>query len=463
MKIEKCIKQFLQVVVMFFAAAAVLAMVSFLKMDVMAAPAYEEINVESQMMQGAEESYTSIRWTADGKRNSESVNEYTKAESSNPSVLKVYAEEVTGKYSYGASYSFWRLRLEAVRPGTAEVTVQFKKNTVSFAVEVIGRSQAVIEKFPGNMTINKGSSFWFERDYKILCGSYYDYIWLRECEVTSSNPNVVRVVAGKPSETLRQIYIQGMDSGTATITFTVTKEGLLNGLSGSFQVTVKEGPKASAPVIASQTSFQPMVFSDRMFVGIKLLGGNMEYEVYRSTSQNKGYKKIGSFIKENGEAGRLYEYDDLSKNLKANKKYYYKVRARHRDFYYSEEWSEFSAVKEYWTAPKMIEDKKVKYNKKTKTVTIPKVKNISGYIYTPHGVRKLGYNIFGQPVYWGCERTATSTKRIFKVKAFARTPVVYVADVRPYAKHNKYYYAEGYKLTKKLSSFKKAEDGHKFV
>ena len=87
MKIEKCIKQFLQVVVMFFAAAAVLAMVSFLKMDVMAAPAYEEINVESQMMQGAEESYTSIRWTADGKRNSESVDKYTKAESSNSSVL----------------------------------------------------------------------------------------------------------------------------------------------------------------------------------------------------------------------------------------------------------------------------------------------------------------------------------------------------------------------------------------
>ena len=270
--------------------------------------------------------------------------------------------------------------------------------------------------------------------------------------MTSSNTDVVTVnISGT---VIKKIYLAAVGGGTATITMKVKAEGL-EGLTRSFKITVQEGPKAQRPTLVSQTTLKEYVYHNSIVVGMKASStSNLEYELYRSKSPNKGFKKVTVNKPLKLGSAKYYTFEDYT-GLKANTKYYYKVRARYTDSYNSNEWSEFSKVQAYWTAPKPISDKKVKYNKTTRQATIPSVKNVAGYVYTAHGVKKLGYNIFGQGVYVGVEKTLTTSKRIFTVKKVRSDMYAsYIADVKPYAKHGKYYYVSGYRLTKKLSSFK---------
>ncbi len=440
-----------------------------------AAPVYEKTNIKSQMMVGQTELYTYVSWTLDGVRGRFEIKEDSVVTSSNEAVLKTSVYE-----SEGATYSTcYVLRVEAIAEGTATLSFNYGETTVDFDVQVAGISSAVIEAFPTDKTIDKGSGFALEHMYKVTCGSFSGSFWLEECEVTSSNPGVVTV--SKSGSTLTSIYLKGVGAGTATITITVTKEGL-QGLSRSFNVTVVEGPVAPIPYIESQVKKGGYSFSFRIEIGFKVMPGHIEYEIYRSTSKNKGYKKIGSVTLEEDvglkgyysiggtgmayEEGKLYGYDEYNtsgKALKPNKQYYFKIRARYMDSYNSNEWSDFSKPQGYWTAPAPIKDKKVKFNMKTRKATVPKVKNIAGYIYTVFSAERQGYNIFGQPVYYSQELTRTTKKRIFTVAKlkYGMKPLG-VRDVVPYAKHGKYYYAHGYDIVKKVSKYNDWDSG-KFV
>ena len=165
-------------------------------------------------------------------------------------------------------------------------------------------------------------------------------------------------------------------------------------------------------------------------------------------------------------AGEKLIFGD-GKKVKQNTKYYYKMRMKYTGVEYDNSWSKWSRVTgAYWTGvkPFKFDDNRIKLNKKTRKVTIPKPSTkVKGYIYSVGASKHLGYNIFGQEVRYRSGARRITTKRIFKVKNIDGMRVSVVYDVIPYTKHGKYYYVHGYKPMKNINKFKEYYGADKYV
>lgn len=414
---------------------------------------------------------------------------YASVEADNLIVESLNPEIVTAevKAPYPSSPDMYCIVLTGISTGVGTVRIVYSKNNnpnltaiAEAQITVIGQDQAVIADFPGDRNLNKGDTILFDRSYNATIGEKFsDFINTDEhFAITSSNPAVVEVRRDDSLQFADQ-YLKAVGPGSATITMTVVnKEGPINGISKSFNVNVTQGAKATAPVLTTQVAAKYSVYYNRIHIAYKIKDQNATYEVWRSTSPNKNFKKVGTIKVQkssiNGymdvpswgsmEPGSKAYFDDFSKKypVKANTKYYYKMRVKYTDEYFDNSWSKWSKVQAYWTSPKPIADKKVKYNRNTRKVTFPKQNiKMTGYIYTASGVKFLGYNIFGGKVYYSANSTRFSTKRTFKVANVEGMKPSNVDTVIPYVKHGKYYYAHGYDLVKSPKKYKKTE-GHKW-
>lgn len=169
-----------------------------------------------------------------------------------------------------------------------------------------------------------------------------------------------------------------------------------------------------------------------------------EIEVYRSTSKYSGYKKVD-----------VGYYDD---GLKPNTRYFYKARIKLRK---QNVFGPFSKPVAYWTAPKGHYDwfekpEKIKYNESTHMISWAKINGASGYIVAPYYSWFRGYNIFGQEVYTTTielKTTKNTSMKAWKCASTSHWPSSIKAVV-PYAVHNGYVYAEGYRITSNVSKLK---------
>ena len=450
-----------------------------------ATPTHTGSNIFEEVMFVGEEdntgTYLFLRSITQSNRTTE---KYFKPEtctvtSSDPNVLNVVMEAL----KYDPS-EYW-IKAKALSPGTAAVNFAWTDGTVvETTVQVVDCSQL---DFGGqsfvDCQLNKGSTKTLPYEYKAVLGErYVGGFFVNETTVTSSNEKVVKVYQDNNDGYFGSCYLKAVGPGTAVITLTVDKDekGEFNGVTKSFQVTVKQGPKATAPVLCNQAASGAHLMYNRLDVVYKLKNQNATYEIWRSTSPKKNFKKVGTIhVKEDvvlkgyfkvpgfagaWEAGSKVTFDDYKKKfrLKANTKYYYKMRVKYTDAYYDNSWSKWSKVQVYWTPPQPLADSKIKFNKSSRIVKIPKVKNVSGYIYTAGAIEKLGYNVFGQGVYYTADKTTTTQKRSFKVGYVEGMKPCEVTNVIPYKKHGQYYYAHGYKPVKKLTRYK-ASDGHKFA
>lgn len=222
---NKIIKPFVVILLLLFAF-------SFLGNDeVTAAPAYERTNVESQMMIGQKEIYSSFSWKLDGKSYRYEVEADSVVTSSDETIVKT---EVIYSQGSSLSTSFYCVNVYALAEGTATIGFTYKEERIEFDIQVMSNQSAVIENFPTASTINKGSFMKLETHYNVTCGSFAGSFWMEDCTVVSDNPAVVSVAT------------EGIDFKTIKLM-----------------------------VNAAGTA-------------------NIEYEIYRSKSKNKGYVRVGS-------------------------------------------------------------------------------------------------------------------------------------------------------------------------
>lgn len=395
--------------------------------------------------------------------------------SSNPEVLTV--EYVISNWQKGV------VKYESISPGTAVVTFRNEKEdfTYEWLVTVVGTDLLELEGTEGNifqsfeMTENKESTlFHCHPDDSVISLYYGDTrltdVSLCQINVTSSNSDIVQVEYTQGGLYLADWYdLKALKPGTATITVTINENATnshLVGLSRSFEVTVTEapkGPKASKPYIYSQIDAETEIYSNKIGVCFELIDDYyVEYQIYRSTSPNKNFKKIKTkrvkdYIYSDNHEGHGDDYVFWDKKVNPNKKYYYKVRARYYNKENSNKWSAFTKAKAYWTAPKPV--KNFKYNEKTRKLSIPKRKNVTGYVYYCSYIEKLGYNIFGGSVYYSEDATRITKKRNITVKKLpSGNAPEEIYGVDPYVKHGKYYYIDGREPMKNINSIKYYSD-----
>ena len=246
--------------------------------------------------------------------------------------------------------------------------------------------------------------------------------------------------------TYNMFSVRNLDPSVAEISYelvTLKKAGTCKisitgeyNLSEELTVTVKD--RVKTPCIVEQRNVKVgsqnvAVYSDSIRLDIKDLEMG-DYEFYRSTSPNSGYKKIEG------------PYDD---NLKPNTKYYYKARVKLRG---QNVFGPFSKPVAYWTAPKGSYDyldstNKIKYNESSHKISWPKINGATGYYVIPFYSWFRGYNIFGQRVYASTiELKRTTNTSIAAWKCSGHWPTT-VRAVVPYAIHNGYIYMDGYRLT----------------
>ena len=357
--------------------------------------------------------------------------------------------------------------LHAKMPGTATITITGKAGSViegctkSFSVTVFDSNLLSwvrpLEKYTIKKTENIDIDFicLFGRDGSVIADKKFS-VGAESFDMVSSNPKVVKV----DQEAESRYSLVGLKAGTATITVTVNADSGedLAGMTKTFKVTVTEA-KAKTPVLYKQINANTEVYYDGIDVCFGIIKDEyVEYQIYRSTSPNKNFKKIKTVrVKDYGSFYDWYQDDYYylfkDKKVKSNKKYYYKVRARYYNKENSNKWSAFTKAKAYWTAPKPV--KNFKYNKKTRKLTIPKVKNVAGYVYDVHSSRRLGYNIFGGAVLWIEDATRITKKRNITVKILdTKSAYQTVEYVTPYAKHGKYYYMNDKKPMKNINKVK---------
>ncbi len=173
--------------------------------------------------------------------------------------------------------------------------------------------------------------------------------------------------------------------------------------------------------------------------------------IYRSTAKNGTYKKISvdchSYFNE------IFSFVD--RNVSPNKAYYYKVKVLYipnvYDMYYGN--VDYSSLKPeekiydetvvseaFYTAPKPVKDLTGYGN----TLSWNKVPGASGYFVEESVVEKLGYNIFGQPVFGVSDAeficTTTSAKSRVKANQSWMSGGSINFDIYPYVVRNGYYY-----------------------
>ena len=176
--------------------------------------------------------------------------------------------------------------------------------------------------------------------------------------------------------------------------------------------------------------------------------GRAKWQLYRSTSKNGKYILVGSGW-EDEYLYPGYECDAIDKNLKPNKKYWYKVRAS-RD---GKNWGVMSTPKAFWTAVKNPAKVKLSGDK----ITWSKVKGAKGYAAGIKWSWLRGYNIFGKPLFGH----ATKWKNAGKKRKISANYGRDYADWRTsftavaYTKHDGYYYIDGCSKSKNLKSIYK--------
>jgi len=428
---------------------------------------------ESQMQVGTKQfENATIYWIEDDKQCRADVTEYTKITSSDDTIVKAWIERKN-------SYSKF-VYLEAVNPGTATITIYFENETYQFDVTALGFEQGKISYCKEDITMKKGSVHDWGFNLSISWGNVSRALRKKDLVITSSNEKVVSVKYKYLSgDYLSDIELKAVGKGTATITIKVNtdeeKNKDLNGFTDSFKITVTEEPKCKTPKLLTQLASKNDVSADSIYCGFQIMQGDIEYELWVSPYKNKKFKKAAWAKTTFYETDHLIEYShedyyseaetgDIKsmlitkygkKKIKQNTKYYVKIRARYIDESHSNDWSKFSKVKEYWTAPAWIKQSKVKFNEYNGYVTFPKVKGTKGYVYITDSVEKEGYNIFGQPVYFRVTESRVTTQSGFAVENLKyNMKPENVFSVRPYAKHGKYYYIDGSKPIKSLAKFK---------
>ena len=188
--------------------------------------------------------------------------------------------------------------------------------------------------------------------------------------------------------------------------------------------------------------------------------GYYPYQVtfYRATSKDGTYKKVS------GQTNNWYNkyfvvYDD---DLASNKKYYYKAvilyvpnacdsKAEFNKLPAAEKiYDETIAIESFYTAMAPMRDLKTD----GWTMTWSAKKGAAGYIIREFVSRKLGYNIFGNPVFShasaeNISKTNSVRSRIKTINSgFSGKTITY--HVSPYVKHGSYYYCHGKPVAKKI-------------
>ena len=453
--------------------------------EVPSTPTHTLTSFKAEALVGCETSARYIGFTdiATGRLNSISVDEKTfVVESLNPEILSAHV----GDNAYGSSNY---LVMNGVSPGVAtlRISVPTKNIMAETQVTVLGPEDLILENFnTGTREVKKGSEIYVSGTYDATWGQYFTARIDREKHMTftSSNPDVVAVkVTGTGMYEQQNTKLMAVGKGTATITVTINGVGGLNNVVKTFDVNVTVNPKATAPKILDQIATGDTISYGGCGVGFRIKGQPAVYEFWRSTSPKKNFKKVGQItivedsitkgvLRKKGdnlmsyEAGEKLIFED-GKKMKQNTKYYYKMRVKYTGVEYDNSWSRWSRVTgAYWTGvkPFKFDDSRIKLNKKTRKVTIPKpATKVQGYIYSVGASKHLGYNIFGQEVRYRSGARRITTKRIFTVKNIDGMRVSVVYDVVPYTKHGKYYYVDGYKPMKSVNRFKEYFGAEKYV
>lgn len=329
-----------------------------------------------------------------------------------------------------------------------------------------------IEAFPEKMSIRTGDRIYLSTDAK-FCDGTSEHLF--DCKAESSDETIFTVDGAKSSETAKDKYIEAVNPGVATLKIVHTDIVHEN---GSYYYVEDKAPhyveitvldrktlaSDNATVISQVKSgldnCTPYVYSNKVEVAFKPTNpvGHLNdtiFELWRSTSKNGKYKKVASAtLLELREAYDDYngyglggQIDDDTyylmdhKKVKANTKYYYKIRSRYT---YADAYSEFSNVKIYWTAPKTKYN--ISYNKSLGRYSWKKVKNVSGYVYWVDVEGSLKWNtsytdVYHETLEFGYRTTKTYAKKGLKV-----------SSVSPYRKHGDYYYMDNHALTKYKSN-----------
>ena len=421
------------------------------------------LGAPTKMLAGQSEEYEYNNDTGlcyvDSKGNKHHFTSDAEVESSDPSIV-----EITQLYS--------QIDIDAESVGTATITISENGYYGSFTIKVVKYGLFIDHTFPKTMKIDKGSFTNLEQEYMVWAntkknGFQTAAVFIEDNKLSASNKRI----------SVAEESVAGKKAGKATLTLTVTDRSLksecpdIYGKKFKCKVTVEEGPRADKTSIVSQAkrSYKG-VYYQYARVDIKVATGlPVEYELWCSTKEKGKYKKVDSAkINDPTETVVSYKEGDIYSfdvdYLKPNKKYYFKVRGRYQDEYHSRKWSDFSKPVAYWTAAKPLADSKITFDKSTHKASWKAVKGAKGYTYTIKAVEFLGYNVFGQKVYYIAEQTKVCKKNTVSVPAeLLGTTVIGVEDVRPITKHGKYYFVDGSEMSKKMSSFETDSKGEKRV
>lgn len=197
--------------------------------------------------------------------------------------------------------------------------------------------------------------------------------------------------------------IRACAPGEAVITVTGS-----NGIFARCSVTVLLGTPKITKAVRSTTS-TGNAKTTNIKITWKASPGAKDYIIYRSTSKNGTYKKVGT--------ATALKYVD--KNLTVSKKYFYKIAARAQKTKYNSALS--SAVKiRVPSAPKLT----VKKGKNSRAVlTWKKVKYNSGYEIYRSTKKKTGYKLL---------KTVTNSKRIKYTDKTRKKKKTYYYKMRTY-------------------------------
>lgn len=183
---------------------------------------------------------------------------------------------------------------------------------------------------------------------------------------------------------------------------------------------------------------------------------------YRALSKNGKYKKLSPNSNDYGSRFNKY-YQITDRKLASNKGYYYKVvvvfvpnnctsKSDFKKLSATEKiYDETILPERFYTAPKPIRDLSTTGN----VMRWKAVKGASGYLVEESAVKKMGYNIFGQPVFGHSDaeflcKTNRANSRVKANQTWMNSASLFY-DVYPYVKRGKYYYCAGEPVKKSIS------------
>ena len=363
--------------------------------------------------------------------------------------------------------SIWRSAMAAIIL-VFVVCVMHTASAQAMEIQYQGRYAGVTNTIPGYDTMEKGRSYNIRDKWgdalTFMEGSVketFNY-WDDGYTVSSSDPAVLEVsvtqasMAGSPYQSYTLVPAGG---GQCEVYIDVVK-GALAGKRFTIQMTVTSKESCPGTTLRSQGKANHSLFYFENEIDFKILReASVEYELYRSTSKDSGYKLVKTFTGSNhsdfGETYGTVQDGDNANKLKANTRYYYKIRARYTDPKYDNTWSEFSSPVSYYTAAKPLAKSKYSYSESTHRLKITKVTGAKGYIYRLRACDFIGYNVFGQSVMFSEEQNLYTSKTNFITKKKVQNHTAYTVNwVIPVTKHGDYYYANGYKPVKKTSAYK---------